>query len=283
MIVTSKPAFVLAFLVAVLCFSLAEASPGHGRPRKTTTLESPTPCTSSVSSTSCTPSATQTKPATLTFAQFPTGSPGDGYDLVFSSDWLYVACSVYMSNSCSDTCHPPCCNKGLCGTSTSTNLLIDYPSTTPPNFSITPRSPATDFTIFDITFTASDFQQYQSITVEITGTSITPNNPLPVGTVIIPKPASGQYYSSVTVNLVSLGLGAVTKLNFLAFYTAITAPGGGIQYAEVRLDSDGLGGGIKFEAYTPLGCENVYHRRDDMSISPFVVIKRELGGNEFAL
>jgi len=104
-----------------------------------------------------------------------------------------------------------------------------------------------------------------------------------VGTVIIPKPAGGQYYSSVTVNLVSLGLGAVTKLDLVAFYTSSTAYGGGTEHAEVRVDGDGLGGGISFEAYTPLGCENTYHRRDDMSILPIVVMKRTLGGNEFAL
>lgn len=123
---------------------------------------------------------------------------------------------------------------------------------------------------------------YPSITVEITGTPSTPYSSPVVKTVIILKPVYGHYYSSATANLVSLGLGDVAKLNFRAFYTGSTAPGGGPVYAEVRVDGDGNGGGINFEAYTPLGCEK-YHKRDDISISPMVVMRRTLEGNEFAL
>lgn len=171
--------------------------------------------------------------------------------------------------------------------------MLGSPSTNPnqnnPDFSITPRSPATAFTIFDITFTTAYFvPQYPSVTVEIKGESVTPgNNPLPVHTVILQKPSYGQFYSVATVNLPSVGLGSVNKLSFLATFTGSEGSGGqgpgGRVYAEVRLDADGCGAPIRYETYTPLGCGSGYHRRDDgISASPMVLVRRTLEGKSFA-
>lgn len=115
-----------------------------------------------------------------------------------------------------------------------------------------------------------------------------PGNPPVVQTVVIPKPSYGQFYSSVTKNLpIDLSLGSVKRLDWLSFYTGSEnsggqAPGGRV-YAQVRLDGNGTGGGIHFEAYTPLGCGYTPHKRDDgMSISPVVLVKRSLEGDKFA-
>lgn len=171
--------------------------------------------------------------------------------------------------------------------------MLNSPSTDPnqsnPDFSIKPRSPATAFTIFDITFTTAYFlQQYPSVTVEIRGESVYPaNNPLPVYTIVIPKPSYGQFYSVVSVNLPSVGLGSVKKLDFLAFFTGSVGSGGqgpgGRVYAEVRLDANGSGTPIRYETYTPLGCPSGYHKRDDgISASPMVLVRRRLEGMSFA-
>lgn len=173
--------------------------------------------------------------------------------------------------------------------------MLNSPSTDPnqnnPDFSIKPRSPATAFTIFRITFTTAYFvSQYPSVTIEIKGESITPsNNPLPVYTVILQKPINsyGQFYSVASVDLPSVGLGSVKRLDFLAFFTGSENSGGqgpgGKVYAEVRLDADGCGAPIKYETYTPLGCESGYHKRDDgISASPMVLVRRTLEGKSFA-
>lgn len=181
---------------------------------------------------------------------------------------------------------------GSCApSSTSTDLMLNSPSTDPnqnnPDFSITPRSPVTAFTIFDITFTTAYFvPQYPSVTIELTGQSVT-GNTLPVYTVTLPKPTNGQFYSMSSLNLPSVGLGSLKKLKFLAFFTGSQGSGGqgpgGRVYAEVRLDADGCGSPIRVEAYTPLGCGNVYHKRDDgFSVSPMVLVRRTLEGKVFA-
>lgn len=170
--------------------------------------------------------------------------------------------------------------------------MLNSPSTDPnendPDFTITPRSPATAFTFFDLTFTTAYFlPQYASVSIEITGESATPgSSPLPVHTVILQKPAYGQFYSKASLNLPSVGLGSLKKLKFLAFFTGSEGSGGqgpgGRVYAEVRLDADGCGSPIRYETYTPLGCGGVYYKRDDgISASPMVLVRRTLEGRAF--
>lgn len=110
------------------------------------------------------------------------------------------------------------------------------------------------------------------------------NNPSPVYNITIPKPGYGQFYSSVSLNLPSVGLGSVKELEFLAFFTGSEGQGpGGVVFAEVRLDANGSGTPISYEAYTPLGCGNVYRKRDDgISGSPMVLVRRSLEGKMFA-
>lgn len=88
------------------------------------------------------------------------------------------------------------------------------------------------------------------------------------------------------MNLPSVGLGSVKRLDFLAFFTGSENSGGqgpgGKVYAEVRLDADGCGSLIRYETYTPLGCGSGHYKRDDgISASPMVLVRRTLEGKSF--
>ena len=123
------------------------------------------------------------------------------------------------------------------------------------------------------------------------GESIYPErNPLPIQTIVIPKPAAGSYYSTVTKNLPDLGYGALKKLEAMAYMTGSDGSGGqgpnGRVYAEARVDYDGTGAGIRYETYRPLGCTNYGGVKrwggDAMSVPARLVVKRTLEGYEFA-
>lgn len=186
----------------------------------------------------------------------------------FSRNWVFIACSVYTSSSCTgDTtgCDPSCCNKGSCGLSSSTNLLLS-PSPSSPYYTISALAPSTAFTLFDVTFTTGYFlPQYPSVTIEITGTRAD-GTVLAPQSFIINKPY-GTFYTTVAKNLVQMGLGNVKELRFLAYYTGTWGAGGqgpdGRVLAESRLDGDGSGGPIRYEAYTPR-CRRGYRRRAEV-------------------
>jgi hypothetical protein len=171
--------------------------------------------------------------------------------------------------------------------------MVGFPNGPPatPNFTITPKWPKIGFTIYQLTFTTSWFvAQYPSVSIELKGESIYPErNPLPIQTIIIPKPATGSYYSTVTKNLPDLGYGALKKLEMLAYMTGSDGSGGqgpgGRVYADSRIDYDGSGAGIRYETYRPLGCPNfgrVNRRGDAVSISARLLVKRALEGYQFA-
>lgn len=84
---------------------------------------------------------------------------------------------------------------------------------------------------------------------------------------------------------IDLQLGSVSRLDFLAYHTGSEGSGGqgpnGRVFAEVRMDSDGTGAGIRYETYTPEGCGRGYKREEGVSVTPMMLVRRTLEGNVF--
>lgn len=126
-----------------------------------------------------------------------------------------------------------------------------------PQYTITPAPPARSFSIPVIYLTAgeTDFvAAYPNIIVEIRSWDRF-GNPQPNQAVVIPKPPPSTYYSEIRVDMLALGLGDVSRLEFLPYQAGSIGVGGqgpdGRVLAAVKVDGDGLGGPIPYQVFTP--------------------------------